>query len=50
MAPGVLDVSTSGPFVRSSPEWLESLTSALTEFKLVGQNAINLAMKKKGLF
>lgn len=50
MAPGALGVSTSGPFVLSLPEWLESLTSALTGYKLVGQTEFNPPTKKNGLF
>lgn len=50
MAPGVLAVSTLGPFVRSLPEWLESLTSALTGYKLVGQTECYSPIKKKVCF
>lgn len=51
MAPGVLAVSTSGPSVRSLPGWLESLTSALTGYKLVGQTELNpTAETNKELF
>lgn len=50
MAPGVLGVSTLGPFVHSLPKWLESLTLALTGCKLVGETEFYPPTKKKVCF